>query len=282
MISFIRQYIVYVGSVQEYCHVFQDTERMIVLIFYFTSTGNSKYIAEKIAAQIGDEIINIAECVQSKKYSFIPAKEERIGFVLPVYFCGIPLIVREFLSKLDIKSDHYIYSVIDYGSCQWAAEEMMKKAYRFDASFSIHMPENYAPTFRMANDESVEKRLTKADTKLDKIISRIKSRETDPPKMAAPIIKAINFAITYPVYKIFYESRRKTKKFTVNDNCIGCGLCESICPRKAIVIENGKPIWQKDQCELCLGCLQRCPKKAINYGLNTARHGRYVNPKTKL
>jgi Fe-S-cluster-containing hydrogenase component 2 len=84
--------------------------------------------------------------------------------------------------------------------------------------------------------------------------------------------------ITYPVYK----HGRKTGKFTVNDNCVGCGLCEKICPLKAIRIENEKPVWQSPQCELCLGCLHRCPKQAINFGGQTAKNGRYVNPQTKL
>ena len=69
----------------------------------------------------------------------------------------------------------------------------------------------------------------------------------------------------------------------MTDECISCGLCERQCPLNAIRMENGKPVWVKDKCTLCLGCLHRCPKAAIHYGTNekTVLHGRYLNPNTK-
>ena len=33
---------------------------------------------------------------------------------------------------------------------------------------------------------------------------------------------------------------------------------------------------------MCLGCLHRCPKFAIQYGRNTKKHGQYTNPNVKL
>lgn len=43
-----------------------------------------------------------------------------------------------------------------------------------------------------------------------------------------------------------------------------------------------KPVWVKEKCALCLGCLHRCPKFAIQYGKNTQRHGQYKNPNVTL
>ncbi len=39
---------------------------------------------------------------------------------------------------------------------------------------------------------------------------------------------------------------KATKNFRVNDNCIGCGLCETVCPRNLIRLQDGKPVWIKD------------------------------------
>lgn len=252
------------------------------MIFYFTSTGNSKYIAEKISEKTEYEIKNIAECVQKEAYSFILKDGERVGFIVPVYFCGIPLMVTEFLKKLKLDSGHFTYAVLDYGSYPWAAEEMMRKAYKLDSSFTIHMPENYAPMFKMPDEKAVEENLTTADKEIEQITNAVLSLSKDEISKKSALMNTVNRVISYPVYKLSYINKRNTSKFTVNDDCIGCGLCESICPRKAIVIENGKPTWQKDKCELCLGCLQRCPKQAINYGKKTLKSGRYVNPKVKL
>ena len=60
------------------------------------------------------------------------------------------------------------------------------------------------------------------------------------------------------------------------------GLCQKICPAQAIRLENRKPVWVKEKCILCLGCLHRCPRFAIQYGKHTQAHGQYVNPHVKL
>lgn len=51
---------------------------------------------------------------------------------------------------------------------------------------------------------------------------------------------------------------------------------------EVIEMLDGKPVWVKGKCVMCLGCLHRCPKFAIQYGENTRRHGQYTNPNVKL
>jgi len=65
-------------------------------------------------------------------------------------------------------------------------------------------------------------------------------------------------------------------------NCIGCGLCVRRCPVRAIEIQNKKPVWVKEKCVMCLGCMHHCPKFSIQYGKHTKGHGQYANPNVTL
>ena len=57
------------------------------MILYFSATGNSKYVAEKIADATGDNAVSIDEYEGSEKIS---------GIVCPTYSWGVPSVVREF------------------------------------------------------------------------------------------------------------------------------------------------------------------------------------------
>ena len=63
---------------------------------------------------------------------------------------------------------------------------------------------------------------------------------------------------------IYNNSARLTAKLRVEGGCIGCGLCAKKCPVQAIEMRDGKPVWVKDKCVMCLGCLHRCPKFAYH------------------
>jgi heterodisulfide reductase subunit A len=55
------------------------------------------------------------------------------------------------------------------------------------------------------------------------------------------------------------------------DLCIGCGLCEEICPYGAPRIEDGKSKIREILCRGCGSCAAECPKRAItmrHYGDN--------------
>lgn len=84
--------------------------------------------------------------------------------------------------------------------------------------------------------------------------------------------------LTKAVYGLEYDSMRRTSNFTVEDTCVGCGLCARRCPVGAIEMRDKRPVWVADRCAACLGCLHHCPKFAIQYGKRTKAHGQYAHP----
>ena len=56
------------------------------------------------------------------------------------------------------------------------------------------------------------------------------------------------------------------KDIKVNDNCIGCSICEKNCPVGNIENSKVKPQFL-DKCVLCLNCIYSCPQKALSAGI---------------
>jgi NAD-dependent dihydropyrimidine dehydrogenase PreA subunit/flavodoxin len=246
------------------------------MIFYFSATGNSKFIAERIAEASGESLINISECVQKEEYSFVLTEEEILGFVVPVYFWGLPIIVAEFLKKLKVSSRQIIYSyaVLNCGSATGNAEKLFSSTFSVSALFGIATVDNYMALYKEPRKTEIAKQLEKAVIVIDDAIAHIKNRDTGNFNKVQGIFPHLFTLFGHPLY----TKGRKTKKFTVNQDCTHCGLCEKNCPRKVIRLKDGEPTWIIPQCELCLACLHRCPAKAIIYGKQGAHQGHYINP----
>jgi ferredoxin len=49
------------------------------------------------------------------------------------------------------------------------------------------------------------------------------------------------------------------------DKCIGCGMCETVCPQSVFRVENPKAsIVDRDGCMECGACAANCPAAAIS------------------
>ncbi len=47
--------------------------------------------------------------------------------------------------------------------------------------------------------------------------------------------------------------------------CIGCGMCEEVCPHAVFAVGDGKArILDRDSCMECGACAMNCPAKAIS------------------
>ena len=67
------------------------------MIYYFSGTGNSYAAAKKLAAGLGEDLMDIAVAVQEGNYEHTLTEGERLGFVFPVYAWAPPKVVTEFV-----------------------------------------------------------------------------------------------------------------------------------------------------------------------------------------
>ena len=157
----------------------------------------------------------------------------------------------------------YLFFIATYGTTPGAAGVMVVKAIRgrkIDAYYSVRMADTWTPVFDLSTSEKTARFTGTTEAGIDRAIRGVSERRTSRhmfPRTPALITELIS----QPIYN---NSARLTAKLRVEGGCIDCGLYAKKCPVQAIEMRDGKPVWVKDKCVMCLGCLHRCPKFAYH------------------
>lgn len=89
------------------------------MIFYFTGTGNSLYVAK----QLEENPISIPQVIHQANLEF---SADSIGIVAPVYGHEVPPMVQDFLKKA-VFHTNYFYMILTYGNRHGGAAELAKQ-----------------------------------------------------------------------------------------------------------------------------------------------------------
>lgn len=246
------------------------------MIFYFSGTGNSEWVAREIAKSTADRIHFITD---ESTYHLDLATDESLGFVFPIYAWAAPERVLRFLQGL--KTNHtpsYLYVICTCGDDTGKAPQMLvrifeKKGWTCSLFHSITMPNTYVslPTFNVDAPAVIQKKREQAEKHLADVIELLNQKKTSYAwnEGAVPWLKT---KVIHPVFSKFLMSPRY---FSANDACISCGMCEKVCPLRNIKLKTARPIWGNN-CSMCLSCYHHCPKHAIHYGILTKGKGQYT------
>ena len=247
------------------------------IILYFSGTGNTKFIANKVCEEFNKngceiDIYSIEEKIELKNLSY-----DYLILGFPKYFEYIPKIFIEYLednlyaSPKEIKT--MIFSTgkdkakIYYNELE---KKLLKKNYKVIVTKNVQMPDSY--TLAKGYKKNTPKDLREI---LDSSLSEIKSvvvnfltenyMKEDINEFSAALYKTINKLKTKDLYK-------NSIRFSVNLNCDKCNLCVNICPTENI--ENiGGEIMFRDNCIMCCRCVNACHKNSIMY--NEKEHTQY-------
>lgn len=245
-------------------------------IFYFTSTGNSLYVAKEIQKRIGGEVISIPKALKEGELEF---SGDKVGIVYPCYELRAPNIVREFIEKANIKG-RYNFSIMTYGNLSLGGVKIFRKfckknGININYGNEILMIDNYLPIY------DIDKQLDKLDEKkipekLNEIIDDI-DREAEFIRESGLLAQ---FASSQ-VYKFFKGSHRKMpQKFKIEKSCTKCEVCVKVCPVSNIKMVEGR-LEFSDRCIACFACTHNCPTNSIRMS-NEKSKTRFRNENIKL
>ena len=248
------------------------------MILYFTATGNSKYVADKIASTIKDNSLNLFKKIQANDYQEIYSDKPWI-IVAPTYAWRIPRILENWLEKTTLLGSGDIYFVMTCGGSIGNASKYLKflcekKGLNYLGCYEIIMPENYIAMFNTPTKSKALEIIAKAEVEMDNAINYIQKQQN----FSTPKITLGDRINSGPINILFYPLFVHAKKFHVTDSCINCGLCQKVCPLNNIQVEKEKPIWN-DNCTHCMACICKCPQEAIEYGKHSKGLPRYNCPK---
>lgn len=244
------------------------------MILYFSGTGNSRYVAERIAKITSDEIVSINDKLKHNDTSKITI-QDRLIFVVPTYAWRIPAIVRDWIRKTDFRYDGNTWFVMTCGSeignsAKYNKKLCDEKGFLYMGTAQIVMPENYIAMFNSPEQDEIEKIISQADSIIEETAKL--TAETKP--FLTPCNNLQDRIMSGPVNQLFYPIFVKAKAFYADDRCTGCRKCVKICPLNNIEIKDGKPTWDKN-CTHCMACISYCPTTAIEYGKKTIGKPRY-------
>lgn len=247
-------------------------------IYYFSGTGNSLAVSRKLEETLTEKGSIVPLAIFEYK-EIIDVDTDVLGFVFPVYFMTIPNIVKYFVKKLNFKTNPYIFAIVTCngtpGHSLFTLNKCLnKKGKELSSGFTIDMPGNAIIT----PPEIEVERLKNYTTKVAEIANCINNQRTNEFEGQNNLKNHIISSIMSTLAKKFQFS---PKKYSSTSECIGCGVCEKICPVKNIKVVDKRPQWE-NKCANCLACFHWCPKKAVVINKFLMKRNKYHHPEISL
>lgn len=251
------------------------------MIFYFSGTGNSRFVAERIAKELGLEAIDVTKYTKARENPVFMDTGVYL-FCCPSYMSATARTMTEFIESATFPSGVKAYFVVTCASSMGIAPKVSmdlceKKGMEFMGAAQVVMPQNYIALFTTKEKDENGRIINEALPVIDKITETIKNGG----KLDCKNIGSFEYSVTRWVRDVYYKDFMKTKKFTSTDKCIACGKCVKVCPLSNITLSDKRPVWGNN-CTHCMACINQCPKDAIEYGKGSKGKPRYKGPEANI
>ena len=236
--------------------------------FYFSGTGNTKFVAERLCAKLSGTYKTAAYDIAAADCAAALAEADIIMLAYPIYGSCPPVPMRRFVyaNKQRFNNREVIIAVTQYMFSGDGAASLGRTVEKFGGKVvyaeHFNMPNNICDMkiLKIRNGEELRETVSKAEKRMDAFVEKIVSGK--------PFRRGFNVAshaVGYYCQRKFFrkgEPEKKSKLKIDAGKCLGCCKCVKQCPVHNIVIDDGKAVPRGD-CALCYRCVNNCPVKAI-------------------
>jgi NAD-dependent dihydropyrimidine dehydrogenase PreA subunit len=237
------------------------------IIYYFSGTGNSLFVANKYAELFSNKNIEIqTKDILDLKTISSQSKYDFVGVVFPVYAWLPPQKVIDFVNRLpSVSNKKAIIFCTCYqnsgGSLKYLQKKLTLKNYDVCYTQEYIMPQNFFS--KKQNLENIKKTINNTENKIKEDFSNLLLGKKRFVKKSF-LVCFLSLITSFVFFRFFLSNK---KQWTVDYNkCTFCGLCEQICPTNNIVVKKKKKkVNYSNKCLFCTRCYNFCPVNAIKH-----------------
>jgi NAD-dependent dihydropyrimidine dehydrogenase PreA subunit len=235
---------------------------MRIALLYFSGTGNTKWLAEALAAALKEKNEDPSLFNLEKDNEFKAKDFDNILVLHPVYGAHVPRLVIEKVDLM-IPGNRAVSVIATYGFVNALGYFAEKKALgrRIHSYFNVKMFNNISTPKMKMGIKSLEKRLLAKD-KLSNIIEKITTFILNDKRKIQGIGPQLLVGIK--IRKAFHHGLQ-THYQTLGvdqERCTSCGLCVRECPTHSIHKKENDFTFTAT-CTACMRCYNHCPTQAI-------------------
>ena len=140
---------------------------------------------------------------------------------------------------------------------------LAQKGLELEGTFCFQMPETYLamPGFHLDTPEGAERKISAAKAKLPQVTEQILAHAKVVDEIVGPFA-----GLKSGLIRKGFNANMSDRKYRAGEGCIGCGICEKVCPHNAVHIINNLSVKDFSKCQNCGICAEKCPRKLIYFG----------------
>lgn len=232
---------------------------------YFSGTGNTKFCVDRFLKEY-DGSENSFPIEENETLKEIERHNEIvIGY--PVQYSNIPKIMRDYIvDHQHIWKGKKIFIIATMGlfsgdGAGLSARLLKNHGAVIVGGLHLKMPDSIGDEKALKRGFEKNKELVmNAEEKIHRAVCAIKSG--NPPQEGLGILYHMAGLFGQRLY-FWGKTKKYTDKLKIDpQKCIGCGLCEKLCPMNNITLTDGT-VSSGNRCTMCYRCISRCPKQAI-------------------